>query len=168
MPFLDSMYATVSTNARGNLVVHVPRWMRAVMSAPFALVYAWVKLDFFEYSFESQLEWAPYIAGVVVVWAIAFFIITRFDPDLEFDNAKECVRLGSKVIAGYKHVRHVELKTNSDNDDGPIEVNLSLGGRNGYSVLVTNNETEASLLAADCARAMGKEVVLVDGVRQRP
>jgi hypothetical protein len=163
------MYTSVSTNARGNLVVHVPRWIRAVISGLFTIPYVWLKFDFAGYDdTDTLLSFAPFVTGLFVVWAIAFFIITRFDPDLEFDTAKECVRLGSKVIAGYKHVRHVELKTNSDNDDGRIEVNLSIGGRKGYSVLVTNNETEASLLAADCARAMGKEVVLVDGARQRP
>lgn len=161
MSLLDSLHATVSTNARGNLVVHVPRWRRAVFSTMVALAYSWLELGLLEGD-ELFLSLMPYIIGIAIVWAIAYYLFARLDPDLEFDRAKQNVMRGSRVVASYKNIRCVELMTNVMRDDGQLEVNLCIGTQRRHRVLITNDETEASLIAADCARAVGKEVVVAD------
>lgn len=151
----------LEVNERGNLFVPssrlVPMLQSSLISAAMFYFYSWLNgVDVVEDFYAP----APVI-GFVVLFVVVAHLLLSIQADVEFDSARQQVMKGKRVIAPFHQIRQVELRK-GNGDEALYTILLRLGISRSYVVLYTQDETAASLDAAAIARAVGKEVQVVN------
>ena len=151
----------LETNERGNLFVPssrlVPMLQSALISAAVFFINSWLN----DVDLEEFLPSLPIVIGAIVLGVVTFHLLLSIQSDLEFDDSRQQVMKGKRVIAPYHQIRQVELQ-HGQGDQPRYRIVLRLGVARAYVVLETENETTASLDAASIARAVGKTVLVVN------
>jgi hypothetical protein len=147
-------------NDRGNLFVPssrlVPMLQSTLISAAVFFVSSWFNGVDFEEHFPSPAM----VIGTLVLGVVTAHLLLSIQANVEFDNSSQQVVKGKKVIVPYHQIRQVELQRGQGDEPG-YTIKLRLGASRSIRVLTSNDETGASLDAAEIARTVGKPVALV-------
>lgn len=149
----------LEVNERGNLFVPSSRLMpmlqSCAISAAIFYVSTWLNgIDLLE-EFPS-----PAIAiGFLALCVVVAYLLLSIQSDLEFDNSRQAVVKGRRIVTTYQQIRQVEIRTGTG-DEPRYTIALRLGVSRIHFVLGTEDETSASLDAASIARAVNRPVVM--------
>lgn len=155
----------LATNPRGNLYLAEPRnlyWLIALVMAGVAVLLAmWIKTE--PGGVDGQPDWLrPFALGFCVLAAAGIAGWARFGKPIEFDQRRRAVVRGSRIIAPYAEITHVELREVSmEYSQKSYRIFLQRKRSRKIDLGPVHNDLEASSIAADIATAIERPVQLV-------
>lgn len=151
------------TNDRGNLYLAMPRLQYGIGAAALAVLAVvcarWIATGHLGEWDAILPGWFRYFGLVACsAFALALAWATLRGHPLEFDAARQSLVRGTRQIATFAEIDHVELREVQAENRLYYRVSLRLGPSRRIDLGTQRSQVDASILAADVARLIGRPV----------